>query len=142
VRTRRAKALLAIGRDHRVLERFWSSVEQSVEPNGCWEWKGWLKPGGYPAFQIGQQSIAAPYVTWFWSTGDLPLGGRLHQTCDNSLCVRPSHLAWSVGRVMMRRLAAESDGYIPASSNAESLEQRQFTAADLPFPSAEAEPAA
>ena len=115
MRTRSAKALLAIQRDQRVRERFWSRVERSDDENGCWEWRGTQKPGGYPFIQVGYHSMSPSFLSWFWSTGEFPLSGQIHQICENRLCVRPSHLTWIVGRVMEQRLAAEHDGYLPAA---------------------------
>lgn len=111
MRTRNTKVLLAIRRDQRIQERFWSRVEREETEAGCWQWRGCLKPGGYPSLPVGQHSIAPSYLSWYWSTGELPLGGRLHQRCGNLLCIRPSHLAWIVGRHMESRIAAENDGY-------------------------------
>jgi hypothetical protein len=108
----RVKALHAIRHDPRVLARFWDRVEKSADQDGCWDWKGRVTPDGYPSFQVGQGSIAPSHVAWLWSTGDLPLGGRVRRLCENALCVRPSHLAWIVGRLMERRLATETDGYL------------------------------
>jgi hypothetical protein len=112
MRTRSAKTLLAARSDHRIHERFWTKVEKGEDENGCWEWRGTVKPGGYPALQVGQHSISPSHLSWLWSTGEFPLGGRIQQVCNNQLCVRPSHLAWVVGRALEQRLAAESEGYL------------------------------
>lgn len=112
MRTRNRKVLLAIRRDPRIQERFWSRVGKEETEAGCWQWRGPVKPGGYPSLQVGQHSIAPSYLSWYWSTGELPLGGRLQQRCGNLLCIRPSHLAWIVSRHMEVRMAAENDGYI------------------------------
>jgi hypothetical protein len=101
--------------DERIVNRFWSRVDKGSTTDGCWEWQGGFKPGGYPSFQIGQSSIAAAYVAWFSTTGELPLGGRIQQLCENHRCVRPSHLAWIVGRMMERRVADQHDGYVSIS---------------------------
>ena len=113
MRTRNHKALLAIQRDPRIQERFWSRVEKSDAADGCWEWRGSVKPGGYPSIQIGNNSITPTVLSWYWSSGEFPLGGRLHQVCGNQICVRPSHLAWVVSRMTEQRLVAESEGYLP-----------------------------
>jgi hypothetical protein len=112
VRIRNHKALLAIQRDPRVQERFWSHVAKSDAANGCWEWRGSVKPGGYPSMQVGNNSITPRVLSWYWSMGELPVSGRFGQVCGNQLCVRPSHLAWVVGRMTEQRLVAESDGYL------------------------------
>lgn len=116
MRTRSTKIMLAICRDQRIKERFWSHVEKCDGAEGCWEWRGYFKTHAYPSLQVGQHSIAPSHLSWFWNTGELPLGGRIHQVCKNPLCVRPSHLAWVIGRATARRLAAEADGYLSISS--------------------------
>jgi hypothetical protein len=103
--------LKALQRDPTILQRFWSRVVKSEMDNGCWEWTGRCRTPGCPSFQVGQWSIAPSYVTWFSSTGALPLGGHIQRVCENGMCVRPSHLTWIVGRVTERRLRAQSDGY-------------------------------
>jgi hypothetical protein len=109
MRARSIQVIKALQRDPKILQRFWSRVEKSEAENGCWEWTGRCSQPGYPSFQVGQWSIAPTHLTWFSSTGALPLGGRIHRLCENSMCVRPSHLAWIVGRVTERRL--QGDGY-------------------------------
>ena len=112
MRERIGQVLSAIKRDPRILQRFWSRVDKAEKETGCWEWTGRCSQPGYPAFTVGQSSIAPSFVSWFSSTGEIPLGGRIHRLCENSLCVRPSHLAWIVGRAMERRLLANADGYV------------------------------
>lgn len=115
VRTTNNQVLLAMRRDPAILARFWSNVERPDDKHACWEWRGRCSRDGLPAFHIGQARISPARVAWLWSTGDFPLGGRVHRRCENPLCVRPGHLAWIVGSIMARRLSAESDGYLPLS---------------------------
>jgi hypothetical protein len=112
MRERTGKILNAIQRDARILQRFWSCVDKDEAENGCWEWRGRCSQPGYPSFQVGQDTIPPAFVTWFVTTGEMPSGGRLHRLCENSRCVRSSHLAWILGRAMERRLLAEADGYV------------------------------
>jgi hypothetical protein len=112
MRESRGRIASIIRNDPRILQRFWSCVDKNDGENGCWEWKGRCSYPGYPSFQVGQDSIPPSFVAWFSSTGEMPLGGRLHRTCENRLCVRPSHLAWIVSRLTERRLLAESEGYL------------------------------
>jgi len=125
MRERSGRVLIAIKRNPRILERFWSRVDRQAETdNGCWEWKGRCSPSGYPSFQVGQCSIAPCHIMWFSRTGELPLGGRVHHLCENSLCVRPSHLAWVVGRLTERRLITETDGYLTLAGVPRCLDDR------------------
>ena len=102
----------AVYEDGAILARFWAHVARDDSDAGCWEWQGRVKPRGYPMVFIGRHSIAASRVAWFTVTGELPMGGKLHHVCDNPCCVRPSHLAWAVGRRTQRVLDSLSDGYV------------------------------
>src|SRR5690242_3623295 len=73
MRERSGRVLIAIKQNPRILERFWSRVEKTETDNGCWEWKGRCSPSVYPAFQVGQCSIAPCHIIWFSLTGELPL---------------------------------------------------------------------
>jgi len=114
--------LNALQRDPRILERFWSHVEKDSSKNSCWEWTGRCRPAGYPTFQVGQWTIAPAYLTWFSSTGEWPLGGRMHRLCENGMCIRPSHLAWIVGRVTESRILAQDEGYLSLAGVKHTLE--------------------
>lgn len=122
MRERNSQALRAVKHDPRIMKRFWSCVDKSESENGCWEWTGRCSQPGYPSFQVGQCYVAPSYIAWFSSTGELPLGGRFHRLCENSLCVRPAHLAWIVGRATERRMLAESDGYVSLTGVPRSLD--------------------
>lgn len=114
---------IALQRNPTMVARFWSQVDRSEETTACWEWTGRCNQDK-PVFQVRGSSIAPARITWLWSTGAFPSGGRLYHSCANSLCVRPSHLIWVVGRVVQQRLEAESDGYIGVSGLALSLDLR------------------
>jgi hypothetical protein len=102
----------ALRQNSSVIERFWANVNRSDRANVCWEWSGRVKPGNRPSFSFDRFTIAAPRIAWFLETGDLPLGGRMHQLCNNPLCVRPSHLGWRIGRRTESVLEAMNDGYV------------------------------
>jgi hypothetical protein len=112
VRTPKSQVLLAVQRDPEVLARFWSRVERPDADAACWEWRGRRTREGHPVFNVGPSTIAPARLAWLCSTGEFPLGGRVHRNCHNTLCVRPEHLIWSLGAATERRLAAETDGYV------------------------------
>ena len=115
----------ALSRDPRILERFWSHVNRGEAEQECWQWTGRCSHPGYPSFQIGQRSVIPAHIAWFSTTGQLPYGGRVHRLCDNTLCVRPSHLVWVVGRVTEERLLAESAGYLLLAGVSRAVEERR-----------------
>lgn len=74
-------------------ERFLAKVVSRPE-NGCWIWKGSKSGSGYGQFWNGKRSIPAH---WFLlETLKLEQlqkkGMEACHTCDNKLCVRPSHI--------------------------------------------------
>jgi len=70
--------------------RFWLKVRSSRD--GCWEWQGALKPGGYGHIRVDGAVEVAHRVSWRIHFGEIP--GELHvlHKCDNRRCVRPDHL--------------------------------------------------
>src|SRR4051812_34478853 len=98
--------------DDMTIERFWSHVRPDDAPDGCWEWQGCIKESRYPTFCIGSYSIAPARIAWFAATGEVPGGGRLLHPCGNDRCVRPTHLAWVIGRRTDYTLRALGDGYV------------------------------
>jgi hypothetical protein len=89
--------------DHYVLgtpeERFWSKVNKlgSWPENRwlgrCWEWTASTNPKGYGQFQTGTGCVLAHRFSWKLKHGSLPKWPKcLMHRCDNSACVRPSHL--------------------------------------------------
>jgi hypothetical protein len=79
------------------IERFWSKVDMSGE---CWTWKASRHPQGYGNFSLNGRIVRAHRFS-FWLSGR-ELINRLrfqtgtiydiHHECENTSCVRPSHL--------------------------------------------------
>ncbi len=74
--------------------RFWKKVDKQgptlVPKLGrCWVW---VKTGSrYGSIHVNGKGERAHRVAWFLETGKWPTSNVLHK-CDNSLCVRVSHL--------------------------------------------------
>jgi hypothetical protein len=77
--------------------RFWSKVQKSDDPNGCWLWTGGTHPSGYGRTVINGRPKYTHRVSL-----ELHLGRQLeegmivlhapHAQCGNRLCVAPHHL--------------------------------------------------
>ena len=104
-----------IQRDPKIVERFWSQVQRDESDDGCWQWLGSVRPRGSPSFSIGHRSVAPCRVAWYAATGEAVRFGRVVRMCGNDLCVRPSHLGWSLSRAAERHVIAHDDGYVSIS---------------------------
>jgi hypothetical protein len=74
--------------------KFWRKV---LVGNDCWEWTGGKKEDGYGRFYEGMFNKKRTYAkahraAWEMTNGPIPKGGAVRHTCDDLLCVRPSHL--------------------------------------------------
>lgn len=70
--------------------RFWANVNKTEY---CWEWTGHKFKGGYGQFWMDYKFIGAHRQSYLWEYGSIPDGFDVdHFECDNTSCVRPSHL--------------------------------------------------
>lgn len=103
-----------------ILDRFWSHVDKSAGPEGCWPWTGSKRnEAGYGAFRIGEKI----HVAHRWLLGHLrgtplswPEEVGCHK-CDNKQCCNPAHLY--VGTHSQNTLDAADRGTHPARAERE-----------------------
>ena len=70
---------------------FWSKVRIG---SGCWEWSGSRSGSGYGNLRLHRQADNeyAHRASWRLVFGPIPAGLCVLHSCDNRICVRPSHL--------------------------------------------------
>lgn len=71
-------------------ERFWERVDRSSTPHGCWPWIG--QTGRYGRINDGGRSLQATHVALMLDGRPVPSGMYACHRCDNTKCVRASHL--------------------------------------------------
>lgn len=70
--------------------RFWSKVQKS---EGCWLWQGATgSTSPYGVIRAFGRQTTAHRVSYRLANGPIPAGQQVLHTCDNPLCVKPSHL--------------------------------------------------
>lgn len=72
---------------------FWRFFDQVLLGDGCWEWTGYRRAGGWGVFSLSHREPVAAYrVAYEWARGSIPEGLTLDHLCRNRGCVNPAHL--------------------------------------------------
>lgn len=73
------------------LERFMRLVGKKL-PSGCIPWKGCQTPQGYGLLMSKKRHLTASRVAYELFVEPIPKGMLILHSCDNPLCVCPTHL--------------------------------------------------
>lgn len=74
-----------------LVERMETKIERIPE-GGCWIWMGSVDSCGFGKIGNGNSDVKVHRSFWESTNGAIPKGLLLLHTCDNKLCVNPSHL--------------------------------------------------
>ena len=62
----------------------------SVQPNGCWFWKG-SRFENRPIYRSGKVRMSAFQFAWEQQNGPMPAGHGLYRACFGIACANPEH---------------------------------------------------
>ncbi len=71
--------------------RFYSKVDTSAGPDGCWPWTAG-KRDGYGSFWLNGRDWPAHRIAYWLATGDDLDGALIDHRCRNKGCVHAAHL--------------------------------------------------
>lgn len=86
-------------------DRFWSKVDRSAGPDGCWPWTAGINTYGYGKFWLDGHDVGAHRIAWELEHGDPPppgveidhachngTGCELGCECPHRRCCNPRHM--------------------------------------------------
>jgi hypothetical protein len=82
--------------DQKYIDRFYTKVDKTTTPNGCWIWTASKDDKGYGNYGCPENSKNKKYrahrFSYLISKGPIPEDLVVRHKCDNPSCVRPEHL--------------------------------------------------
>ncbi len=68
-------------------------ISYSLNTNGCWICTSHaMNSAGYPLIQANNKRCTVARYLYETEAGNIPTGLLLRHTCDNTLCINPSHM--------------------------------------------------
>ena len=93
IKPKNSKSFWNNATEEKKLERLEESYNKMVvKKDGCWDWKGFIRPDGYVRISCGTKAIGAHIVSWMIHKGDIPSGIHVLHKCDFPTCTNPEHL--------------------------------------------------
>lgn len=105
-------------------ERFWSKVDKTSDPNGCWLWLDLIKPTGYGEYRDGKKKVRAHRFAYELVNGPIPEGKHLLHSCDNPRCVNPAHLSAGTAKENQQDMTQKGRGRIGTRNGSAKLTEQ------------------
>lgn len=74
-----------------IINRFWSKIALTANPNKCWIWNGTGER--YGGFRMGKATYKSNRIAYFIHYGEDPAEMEVIHSCDNPKCCNPAHLS-------------------------------------------------